>query len=52
MPTMTFDECPEDLDVLVVGMVPPEIVEDTETLAFFAILVVKRAMLLVHVMAL
>ncbi|HCH49506.1 MAG TPA: dihydroxy-acid dehydratase [Proteus sp.] len=36
MPTMTFDECPEDLDVLVVGMVPPEIVEDTETLAFFA----------------
>lgn len=35
MPTMTFDECPEDLDVLVVGMVPPEIVEDEETLAFF-----------------
>ncbi|WP_273801663.1 DJ-1/PfpI family protein [Proteus vulgaris] len=36
MPTMTFDECPEDLDVLVVGMVPPEIVEDEDTLAFFA----------------
>ncbi|MEQ5205955.1 MULTISPECIES: DJ-1/PfpI family protein [Proteus] len=36
MPTMTFDECPEDLDVLVVGMVPPEIVEDEETLTFFA----------------
>ncbi|WIV90179.1 DJ-1/PfpI family protein [Proteus appendicitidis] len=36
MPTMTFDECPEDLDVLAVGMVPPEIVEDEETLAFFA----------------
>lgn len=35
MPTMTFDECPNDLDVLVVGMVPPEIVEDEETLAFF-----------------
>ncbi|WP_286146428.1 DJ-1/PfpI family protein [Shigella sp. FC1967] len=35
MPTMTFDECPEDLDVLVVGMVPPEVVEDKETLAFF-----------------
>ncbi|MDX7987801.1 DJ-1/PfpI family protein [Xenorhabdus sp. 12] len=36
MPTMTFDECPDDLDVLVVGMVPPEIVKDTEVLAFFA----------------
>ncbi|MCO7049736.1 DJ-1/PfpI family protein [Proteus terrae] len=36
MPTMTFGECPDDLDVLVVGMVPPEIVEDEQTLAFFA----------------
>ncbi|MEQ5159619.1 DJ-1/PfpI family protein [Proteus terrae] len=36
MPTMTFEECPDDLDVLVVGMVPPEIVEDEQTLAFFA----------------
>ncbi len=36
MPTMTFDECPQDLDVLVVGMVPPEIVEDPEVVAFFA----------------
>ncbi|MDX8000780.1 DJ-1/PfpI family protein [Xenorhabdus sp. Reich] len=36
MPTMTFDECPDDLDVLIVGMVPPEIVRDMEVLAFFA----------------
>lgn len=36
MPTMTFEECPENLDVLVVGMVPPEMVEDQEVLDFFA----------------
>ncbi|PHM46321.1 hypothetical protein Xmau_00731 [Xenorhabdus mauleonii] len=36
MSTMTFDECPDDLDVLIVGMVPPEIVRDAEVLAFFA----------------
>lgn len=35
MPSMTFDECPEALDVLVVGMVPPEIIEDIEVLDFF-----------------
>lgn len=36
MPTMTFDECPDDLDVLVTGMVPPEIIEDPEVIQFFA----------------
>jgi transcriptional regulator GlxA family with amidase domain len=35
-PTTTFAECPQDLDVLVVGMVPPEIVGDPEVAAFFA----------------
>ncbi|MEG2734511.1 MAG: DJ-1/PfpI family protein [Hafnia sp.] len=37
MPTMTFDECPEDLDVLVTGMVPPEVIEDKEVIRFFAL---------------
>lgn len=36
MPTMTFDECPDDLDVLVTGMVPPEVIEDPEVIRFFA----------------
>lgn len=35
MPTMTFEECPNDLDVLIVGIVPPEIVEEQEVLDFF-----------------
>ena len=34
MPTMTFDECPDDLDVLVTGMVPPEVIEDPEVIRF------------------
>ncbi|HBO21998.1 DJ-1/PfpI family protein [Providencia sp.] len=41
MPTMTFNDCPDDLDVLVVGMVPPEIVEDIEVLNFFKRIVPK-----------
>ncbi|OBU04973.1 DJ-1/PfpI family protein [Morganella psychrotolerans] len=36
MPTMTFEECPDDLDVLVVGMVPPEVIEDPAVIGFFA----------------
>lgn len=36
MPTMTFDECPDDLDVLVTGMVPPEVIEDPDVIQFFA----------------
>lgn len=36
-PTMTFDDCPTDLDVLWVGAVgDPAIFEDTETLEFLA----------------
>lgn len=34
MPTMTFDECPDNLDVLVTGMVPPEVIEDPEVIQF------------------
>ena len=41
MPTMTFKDCPEDLDVLIVGMVPPEIVEDEEVMSFFKRIVPK-----------
>ncbi|WP_353244223.1 DJ-1/PfpI family protein [Providencia sp.] len=36
MPTMTFEECPDDLDVLTVGMIPPEVMEDLEVINFFA----------------
>lgn len=34
--TTTFAECPRDLDILLVGAVPPEILEDAESLAFLA----------------
>ncbi|MDI1436909.1 DJ-1/PfpI family protein [Polyangium sorediatum] len=34
--TSTFSECPRDLDVLNIGAVPPEILEDDESLAFIA----------------
>ncbi|GAA3163020.1 MULTISPECIES: DJ-1/PfpI family protein [Streptomyces] len=34
--TTTFEECPADLDVLLAGAVPPEILEDAETLEFLA----------------
>ncbi|MEU3711923.1 DJ-1/PfpI family protein [Streptomyces catenulae] len=34
--TTTFEECPADLDVLLAGAVPAEILEDTETLEFLA----------------
>src|SRR4051812_4493815 len=35
-PTATFDECPQDLDILYAGAVSPEVFEDTETLEFLA----------------
>lgn len=34
--TSTFSECPRDLDVLNIGAVPPEILEDDESIAFIA----------------
>lgn len=34
--TTTFEECPRDLDVLLIGAVPPDILDDTESLAFLA----------------
>jgi len=34
MPTTTFDECPEALDVLVVGLVAPEVMKDPEVIDF------------------
>lgn len=34
--TATFEECPRDLDVLLVGAVPPDILDDAESLAFLA----------------
>ncbi|MFI2238771.1 DJ-1/PfpI family protein [Streptomyces chrestomyceticus] len=34
--TITFEDCPADLDVLYAGAVPPEIFEDEEVLAFLA----------------
>ena len=34
--TTTFSECPRDLDVLNMGAVPPEILEDAESVAFVA----------------
>jgi transcriptional regulator GlxA family with amidase domain len=34
--TTTFADCPADLDVLLVGATPPELLEDPETLAFVA----------------
>ncbi len=35
-PTTTFGECPRELDVLAVGMVPPELHADPEVIAFLA----------------
>ncbi|RVJ06824.1 glutamine amidotransferase [Sinorhizobium meliloti] len=35
MPTTTFEECPEDLDVLAAPMMPPEVTGDPEVVAFF-----------------
>lgn len=35
MPTTTFADCPDDLDVIVVGMVPPEMAADQEVIDFF-----------------
>lgn len=35
-PTTRFEDCPEHLDALVVGMVPPEVVDDQEVVAFCA----------------
>lgn len=34
--TTTFEECPRDLDVLLIGAVPPDILDDAESLAFLA----------------
>ncbi|MCP3805446.1 DJ-1/PfpI family protein [Allokutzneria sp. A3M-2-11 16] len=34
--TTTFADCPKDLDVLFAGAVPPEVMEDAETLEFLA----------------
>lgn len=34
--TTTFAECPRDLDILLIGAVPPAILEDEESLAFLA----------------
>lgn len=34
--TTSFDDCPDDLDVLYAGAVPPQIFEDDETLQFLA----------------
>ncbi len=34
--TTTFESCPRELDVLHIGAVPPEILEDEEALAFLA----------------
>lgn len=36
MPTTTFADCPDDLDVLVVGMIPPEMMADPTVIQFFA----------------
>ena len=35
MPTTTFEDCPEDLDVLAAPMMPPEVTSDPEVVAFF-----------------
>ncbi|MFJ8940601.1 DJ-1/PfpI family protein [Streptomyces sp. NPDC102365] len=35
-PTTTFDECPQDLDILYAGAVGTEVFEDAETLEFLA----------------
>ncbi|MGW7694471.1 DJ-1/PfpI family protein [Streptomyces asiaticus] len=34
--TTTFADCPADLDVLLIGATPPELMEDPDTLAFLA----------------
>ncbi|MGF6171861.1 DJ-1/PfpI family protein [Ensifer sp. 4252] len=35
MPTTTFADCPDDLDAVVVGMIPPEMVADPDVIDFF-----------------
>lgn len=35
MPTTTFEECPDDLDVLAAPMLPPEVIGDPEVVNFF-----------------
>lgn len=35
VPTTTFADCPDELDVLAVGAIPPEVVADPEVVAFF-----------------
>lgn len=34
--TTTFAECPEELDILLVGAIPPDVMEDPEVLAFLS----------------
>ena len=35
IPTKTFEDCPDDLDILAVGMIPKEIMYDEEVINFF-----------------
>ncbi|SCZ01003.1 DJ-1/PfpI family protein [Microvirga guangxiensis] len=35
MPTTTFEECPDDLDVLAAPMMPPEVISDPDVVDFF-----------------
>jgi transcriptional regulator GlxA family with amidase domain len=35
IPTVDFANCPDDLDVLVVGAIPPEVITDEDVLDFF-----------------
>ena len=35
MPTTRFEDCPDNLDALVVGMIPPEMMADPEVIDFF-----------------
>ena len=35
IPTTTFTDCPEDLDILCVGAIPSNVLEDQETIDFF-----------------
>ncbi|OLT10056.1 hypothetical protein BJF78_29480 [Pseudonocardia sp. CNS-139] len=35
VPTTTFDECPEELDVLAVGAIMPDVLADPEVIEFF-----------------